>query len=271
MICLPSIQIFRADEADDGVDQQRLERAGDGVGAGLDGLLVDAVMGVGGQRGALAGLEIHDVVADRAALQRQRGVLGLAQDAEIDAEAGVGGLGAGDGLEHQIDRRAAADHLDRVGDVGQHAGLGRDVVPQAQRVQHVQQGDAVGDVVGGRVDADHRVAAAQQQAVDRGRADAAQVVGGWLGCSREPSRPGRPRVLRNAVVTRQRLATLIRSWLRISLETAAAISGVMRRGERGQPFRRRVVGQQPVAEAADGQVGDRREGRGVVACRRSAA
>ncbi len=50
---------------------------------------------------------------------------------------------------------------------------------------------------------------------------------GWLGCSRTAIVPGRPMVLRKAVVTRQRLATAIRSWLRISLETAAAISGVM--------------------------------------------
>ena len=43
-----------------------------GVGARLERLLVDAVMRVGRQRRALAGLEVHDVVADGAALQRQR-------------------------------------------------------------------------------------------------------------------------------------------------------------------------------------------------------
>ena len=67
-------QIFRTDEADDGVDEQRLEVPRDGVGARLHRLLVDAVMRVGGQRRALAGLEIHDVVAESAALERQRRV-----------------------------------------------------------------------------------------------------------------------------------------------------------------------------------------------------
>ena len=66
---LAVVEVFRADEADYAVDQQRREGAGDGVGARLDGLLIDAVMRVGGQRAALAGLEIHDVVAQRAAPQ----------------------------------------------------------------------------------------------------------------------------------------------------------------------------------------------------------
>ena len=49
---------------------------------------------------------------------------------------------------------------------------------------------------------------------------------GWLGCSRTESRPGRPRVLRNRVTTRHLRPTCTRSWLRMSLETAATISGV---------------------------------------------
>ena len=55
------VEIFGADEADDGVDEHRVEVAGDGVGAGFEGLLVDAVVGVGGERAALAGFEVHDV------------------------------------------------------------------------------------------------------------------------------------------------------------------------------------------------------------------
>ena len=49
---------------------------------------------------------------------------------------------------------------------------------------------------------------------------------GWLGCRRTASEPGRPSVLRKRVTTRQRLATRIRSWLRMILLAAAAISGV---------------------------------------------
>ena len=50
---------------------------------------------------------------------------------------------------------------------------------------------------------------------------------GWLGCSRVLIRPFRPMVLRKAVTTSHFRAARIRSWLRISFDTAAAISGVM--------------------------------------------
>ena len=73
---LAVVEVLRPDEADDGVGQQRLERPRHAVGARLAGLLVDAVVGVGGQRAALAGLEVHDVVAEGAALQRQRRLAG---------------------------------------------------------------------------------------------------------------------------------------------------------------------------------------------------
>ncbi len=49
---------------------------------------------------------------------------------------------------------------------------------------------------------------------------------GWLGCRRVDSRPRRPSVLRKAVVTRTLAATSTRSCTRISLDTAATISGV---------------------------------------------
>ena len=110
------------------LSKKRLELAGDGVGARLERLLIDAVMGVGRERAALAGLEVHDVVPDRAALAAPSAASRPSwRMREIDAEALIGGLGAGDRLEHQIDRRAAIDRLDAGGDMGQHAGLGRDL------------------------------------------------------------------------------------------------------------------------------------------------
>src|ERR1700755_3407952 len=90
---LAVIEIFRADEADHAVDQQRLESAGDCIGAGLAGLLVDAVMGTGRERRALPGLEIHDIVTDAAALLRAAGVTRFPQNAKIDTEAPVCRLG----------------------------------------------------------------------------------------------------------------------------------------------------------------------------------
>ena len=43
------VKILRADEADDGIDQERLELARNGVGAGLRGLLIDAMMRARGE------------------------------------------------------------------------------------------------------------------------------------------------------------------------------------------------------------------------------
>jgi DNA-binding transcriptional MocR family regulator len=66
------IKIFRTDEADHRIDEQRLEPSRDGVGARFHRLLVDPEMRVRRQRAALAGFEIHDVAADRASRKRKR-------------------------------------------------------------------------------------------------------------------------------------------------------------------------------------------------------
>ena len=189
MICLPSYKILRADEADDRVHQQRLEAAGHGVGAGFERLLIDAVMRLGREAGALPGLEIHHVVAERAAAERLGRLLGLFEQLQIDAEAGVGGLGAGDRLKHQIDRRAALDRRELRRDVGQHARLRRNLVALDQLVEHVEQADHRVDRIGRRIDADHRVAAAVEQAIEDRRADADQVVGRMIRLqpNREPA------------------------------------------------------------------------------------
>ena len=66
---LAVVEVLGADEADDGVDEKRLERARHRIGPRFAGLLIDAVVRPGRQRATLSGLEIHDVVAERAALQ----------------------------------------------------------------------------------------------------------------------------------------------------------------------------------------------------------
>ena len=75
---LAVIKIFRADKADHAVDQERIERPRHRIGPRLAGLLIDIVIGIGGQRRALAGLEIHHIVTDRPAAQRQPGLAGFA-------------------------------------------------------------------------------------------------------------------------------------------------------------------------------------------------
>ena len=67
---LAVVEIFRADKADDCVDEQRLVMPRQRISAGLAGLLIDAEIGIGRQCAALSGLEIHDVIADSATFQR---------------------------------------------------------------------------------------------------------------------------------------------------------------------------------------------------------
>ena len=103
-------------------------------------------MGVGRQRRALPGLEIHHIVADRAAAQRQAGLSRFAQQRQIDAKAAVGGLGPRDRLEHQIDRRALPDQSERGGDMGEHAALRRYLQPRDDAVEQARRDHLLGAV-----------------------------------------------------------------------------------------------------------------------------
>src|SRR5690606_6749915 len=80
---LAVVEILGTDETDDRIDEQRFEFAGDGVCAGLEGLLVDgfaagAEVCSGRQRRALAGFEVHDVVAGSSASERPARLVRLA-------------------------------------------------------------------------------------------------------------------------------------------------------------------------------------------------
>ena len=247
---------------DDAVDQQRRECAGHGVGARLDRLLIDAVMRIGRQRTALAGLEIHHVVADRAALQRQRRVARLAQQRERHAEAGVGRLGAADRLEHEIDRRAALDRAQAGGDVRQHAGLRRDGVALAHLVEHREQRARGIDAVGRRIDADHRIARAEQQAVEHGCGDAARIVGRMVGLQAHREPPGQA----DRVAEARDDAALRRHRDQVLKAHQLADRGRHLRREAGRSAASvvRFGGEQQLAELADGERGHRRERRRVV-------
>ncbi len=117
----------------------------------------------------------------------------FAQQGQVDAEAGVGGFGAGDRLEQQIDRRAAVERGELRRDVGQAAVLRGGAGGGDQAVEPAQDGGHRVDRLDGRVDADHGVAAAEQQSVDRRQQDAAQVVGRMVGLQRAcPARRAGP-------------------------------------------------------------------------------
>jgi len=139
MTLLAVIEIFRTDETDDAVDQSGSKARATRVSARLAGLLIDAMMGIGRQRGALPGLEIHDVVTGRAAPERPAGLVRpRASSAEVDTETAIGGLRPRDRLEHQIDRQALFDQFERGRDVSQHAALGRNLEPRNEFVEQSQ-------------------------------------------------------------------------------------------------------------------------------------
>ena len=187
---LAIVEIFRADKPDDGVDQQRREGAGNTIGSCLQGLLVHAVMGIGGESTALAGLKVHHIVADRAAPQSQGHLPRLAQHGERDAKAGVRGLRPSNGLEHQVHRGTALHRLHGIGHMGQNAGLRGHVEANPQLIEHREQTNAGVHIVRRRIDPDHRIPAPKQQAVEEAGRDPKRIVGGVIGLHpcREPSR-----------------------------------------------------------------------------------
>ncbi len=179
-------------------------------------------------------------------------------------KAAVGGLGAGDRLEHQIHRRALRDRLQRVGHVRQHAGLRRDRVARNQLIEQVQQAHQIAHAVGCRVDADHRVARAVHQAVERRCQDARRAVARMIRLQphcqvpRQAERVAKARD--DAALARHRHQVLVAHQLAHRSHHLGREAG----GECAQHVGARCVGQQPVAKRAHREMRHRREGRSVV-------
>ena len=91
-------------------------------------------------------------------------------------------MGAGQRLKQQVDRGPAIQRRQLRGDVRQTAVLCRSARDGDQPIEPAQDGGHGVDRFDGRVDADHRVTAAEQQPVDSRQQNAAQVVGRmvWL-------------------------------------------------------------------------------------------
>src|SRR5437879_3466099 len=83
-------EIFRTNEAHDGVDEQRAEFASHSVGAGLDGLLINAEIRLSRECRTLPGLEIHQIGVDRTASEASHVGVRLPQQRQADAETLVG-------------------------------------------------------------------------------------------------------------------------------------------------------------------------------------
>ena len=61
--------------------------------------------------------------------------MGLLQEREIDPETAVGGFGARDRLEHEVDGCALVDQSERGRDMGEHASLRRNLKPRDDLVE----------------------------------------------------------------------------------------------------------------------------------------
>ncbi len=177
----------------------------------------------------------------------------------------VRGLAPRDRLEHEVDGRALGDERERRGHVRQHADLGRDVELGAHLVEHGDERMRALGAVGRGVDADHRVAGAEQEAVEDARGDGAQIVGRVIGLQPHRQTPWQP-----DGVAKARHHRTLRCHHHQILEPADL--GDRRRhlrrdaaGERGELWRGGRVGEEPVAQSADGEMRDLAERGAVVA------
>ncbi len=258
------VEIFGADEADDGIDQQGLEGAREAVGAGLERLLVGVVVRAGGERASLARLEIHEIGADAPAPERRPRVEPLAERGHVYAEALVHLLCSSDGLKDQVHRHALLDGFYRRGDVGEHAALRRYGEARDDAVEEAQELRNRAVIVRGGIDTDDRVAAAVEEAVHDLRGDRPGVVDRVvrLKAHREPPRKADGVPERGDVPNLRGGADEVL----VSHELGDG-RGHLGQDAGGDPFERvarGLVEEEPVAELAHGERGDFGEGVPVV-------
>ncbi|MCY1401385.1 hypothetical protein D9M71_165020 [compost metagenome] len=148
--------------------------------------------------------------------------------------------------------------------MGQHARLGRDFVALDDRVEHFQHGANRGDAVGGRVDADHGIAVAVQQAVENACGDTGRFVGGVV---RLQARGQSPTQAEGAAEFRDH-TDFLRHQHQILHAHDLRHGGNHFRGQAGGEGAQNLlvggIAEQPIAKAADGKVADDREGLFVV-------
>src|SRR5271163_834261 len=139
------IQILRPYEADDAVNEKRLEGARDSIGSRFKRKLIDSVMRFGGKSAALAGFEIHHVVthptgfrvgvATVVSMMFENLFVSIAQQVQCDSEAAICGFRSGHGLEEKIDRRSTIKRRQLSGDMRQATGLRGDFIGIHEAIQ----------------------------------------------------------------------------------------------------------------------------------------
>src|ERR1700722_1879330 len=125
------VQILRPDEADDAVDQKRLEDPCDSVGPGFERQLIDSVMSLGRESAALPCFEIHHVVPGPVCVPLPMMLKNLfatfTQQIQSDSETAVGRFCTRHGLKKKINGCSAIKCGELSGDMRQATGLGRDL------------------------------------------------------------------------------------------------------------------------------------------------
>ena len=147
--------------------------------------------------------------------------------------------------------------------MGQAAGLRGDLQCLDQAVERTEDGLGDIDRLGGRIDADHRIAAAEEQAVGGRQEDAAQVVAGMIRLDAD----AHDAALAHRVATTGHHPDLARGQDQVLVAHQLG----RRRGhlrsqpgpDRGQRLAGRRVVEDPFAELADGQTAEGLEGVAV--------
>src|SRR6195256_653508 len=107
------VKIFRADEADNAVHQERIKRPGNGIRTRFQSQLIDSMMSPGGECASLPRLKIHDIRAPplhvSLSMMFQNLLAAFAQHFQRDAETAICAFGAGDGLKKQIQRSVGGE------------------------------------------------------------------------------------------------------------------------------------------------------------------
>ena len=149
--------------------------------------------------------------------------------------------------------------------MGEHATLHGDAVTGPQQIDQTQQRDGALHAVRRGVDADHGIAAFEQQAVHNGRCDARGIVGRMVRLQARGEPAGQPHG--GAETGNDPDLRGDRDQILHAHEFRNRRDHLRR--QTGRQFRQHVAGslirQQPVAKLADREVRHRREGLGIVA------
>src|ERR1700726_3575570 len=133
------IQILRPDEADNAVDEERVERPRNSISPRFQRQLIDSVMCLRGKSATLAGFEIHRMIACPAdialSVMLENPFAAFTQHGQSNSEASVRRFCPCNGLEKKIDRHAPIHCGQLRCDMRQATGLCGDLVGVNQATQ----------------------------------------------------------------------------------------------------------------------------------------